>query len=271
MTVFGVLKALLYTCGSYPKLAAPHRLSGTGDYELCLLTSMASSLSVMERARLWVLEFKRGRRTIGALGVGRGIVEAVGASLKELGQEPMVNVSILAVLLTFLDIMNEEVYGCFHEALANLYKSLEVSEVGEAVELVKALKRLPSTAPLLDQSGLSERRVEVEALTVRDVFRELTKHSNLFEPFTNVDRALDAINLAERMLREHKEVNKALSHTFLAMVRERDPVLARELERRKTLAELLKLDFELRRRGITFVYLLPYVGFASLYLVVKGF
>jgi len=62
--VLDVVKALFYACSSYPKIASPHRLSFSDDYELCALSALTPVITFHSYVSKVMEEFKYGNRGV---------------------------------------------------------------------------------------------------------------------------------------------------------------------------------------------------------------
>ncbi|MEM2628164.1 MAG: hypothetical protein QW775_07940, partial [Ignisphaera sp.] len=89
-----VIKALFYSCSSYPKVAVPHRLSPSDDFEACVLSSITSAIGIYNDVLRIVIEFKRGERDIRKLEVGKNIGKSLLLCLQELKHKMSVEICI---------------------------------------------------------------------------------------------------------------------------------------------------------------------------------
>lgn len=259
-----MVKALFYTCSSYPKIAAPHRLSLSDDYEICMLSSITGSIGVYSDVVRVVLEFKRGERDIRRLDIGKNIAKALLLCFQDLGYKMSAEMCISAVILAYIDVVQTEIEKDFYRALRRVFNAIQVSEISDSIEFIRAMRIIGGNFnTLLDKAGISERKVEIEGLTLQHIFDELAKYDPLFGGFSNIQKVIDVIKLVDKIYVEHMNIVVALSKLSIEMVKDN---INLDVPSDKLL-ELLKVDTSCRKKGIYLTYIMPYVAYSSLYLI----
>ncbi|MEM1644334.1 MAG: hypothetical protein QXL96_00450 [Ignisphaera sp.] len=257
-----VTKALFYSCSSYPKIAAPHRFSPSDDFETCILSSITSALGVYNNVLRIILEFKRGERDIRKLEVGKNIGKSLLLCLQELKHNMLVEICIVAPMLIYIDVIQTEIERDFHKAFRRFFNVLQVLDIEDSREFIKFARNVGGYLySLIERSNISEHRILIEELRLYNVFEELSRHDPSFEWISNTQKIWDAIKLAEKLYNEFKDLNIALSKLFLELAKNKIDVTSDKL------IDILKIDVNYRRKGLNLSYLLPYLGYAALYLV----
>ncbi|MCC6016812.1 MAG: hypothetical protein LM582_07210 [Desulfurococcaceae archaeon] len=257
-----VVKALFYTCSSYPKIAAPHRLSPSDDFEICILSSVTNIIELYSDIYRVIAEFKRGERGIGKLEIGRFFAKSLNNCFKELKYGMSLEMCLVTPTLSYVDILETEIEKDFRKVLRRFINILQAQDIEESIEFTKVARNIGGRlATLLEKAGVSEHRIKVEGLTLYNIFDELSKYDPLFESFINVQKLIDVVRLAEKLYKEYGNINEVLSKVFLELVKDKITPHSGKL------ADLLKMDLDYRRRGVYLQYIMPYLSYASLYIV----
>ncbi len=268
--MFTILKAYHYACSAYPKLAAPHRFSPHEDYDVCMLTAYAALEEVSylgERLE----ELRRGSRTLAELGLGEAMSRAVQRALREVGHGLDIGIALSSPIATVL------AYGTvrgmsFGDALNIVKRALVLSKPEDAVHLVKVLRLLGGEyAWFLEQCDLSERSVEVSGLSLRNVLERLSSVSKLFKPFVDLDRVLEVASFIKKDLDRGEGLNFAIVRSFLALAKSMEG-LEVEIPQKfssSIVLNLLRLDGELRKKGVDLRYLVPYLVLGLVEIVTR--
>jgi hypothetical protein len=265
---FNVTKALFYACDSYPKIAAPHRFSPYNDFEICILTTFSSIAEVYLNVRKYIEELKKGLRVITDINIGETLAQGLMSSLKNVGSNAIVELSIASILSLYLNYMMRIMQFEFHDSLRHLYRAMSLNNVEETLTFIKTLKNFGGEiAILLDKAEITERKIVLENARLIDVFQNLSRVSLRFEAFTNLQKVLNVLNIVEDIARNLNDINSILSRLSLILCDEKftklDP---------KSITEILKIDIEYRRKNKSMLHIMPYIVFASLYIVVvKGY
>uniref|UniRef100_A0A7C2VB50 Uncharacterized protein n=1 Tax=Ignisphaera aggregans TaxID=334771 RepID=A0A7C2VB50_9CREN len=247
------------------RLAAPHRLSTSDDYELCVITSIVSTSSVYNDVLRVVTEFKQGVRTLRNLEIGKNLAKALTSCLQELEHRMITEMCLVAPMLVYLDVIQSKIDKDFYKALRMLLNALQVSDVVDSIELVKTIDSIGGHLQLLlRKTDITARRISIENLTLYNVLDELAKQSPMFECFTNTQKILNVIRLSERLYNEHKNINTALSKVFIKLAKEKIDIANSD---NNNIVEILKVDAKYRREGLDLTFLLTYLAYAALYLV----
>lgn len=266
MLLIDVIKALFYACSSYPKVAAPHRLYPSEDYEICILSTLIPAVSLYSHVANIVSEFRRGDRSIGSLEIGKTMARGISIIVQDMGFRANVALAMHSALSSYLDALTDVAVRDFREALRRLYQALLYVPADETSELIKVLRSVGGEyARVLDLLELSERRAVMEGMNLADLFSLMARHMKVFEPLANQQKVLSIIASAENYFKITRNINTALSLTFIETVRE---ALPQSINLAKAqLQDLLKLDISYRKAGKDLSYAMPYIIFASLYLV----
>lgn len=243
-------------------MAAPHRFSLSEDYEACILSSIISVLGVYDSILKSVLEFKKGERDIRRLNIGKNIAKALSLCFQDSGYRMSTEMCLTSTILTYIDIIQTEIEKDFYKALRKVFNALQVSEVDDTIELVKVMRNIGGNFYLLlDRAGISEKKIIIEGITLYQLFEEFSKYDPLFECFSRVQKVIDTIKLAEKIYNEYKNINNSLSRLFMEMVRDKAPISSSKI------SEIFRIDSDYRKKGICLTYVMPYIAYASLYLV----
>ncbi|MEM1542544.1 MAG: hypothetical protein QW101_05995 [Ignisphaera sp.] len=257
-----VVKAVFYTCGSYPKIAAPHRYSISNDYDLCILSSISSAIEIYSKVLRIVDEFKRGERGLGGIEIGRNIARALSTTLQNIGYNMSIEMCIASVYLIYIDVFQEEAEADFRKALRRVFNATLSTDALDSIEFIKVLKNIGGGYHnLLDKADISERRISLEGLSLGHVMDVLSKHHPVFECFSNVQKVLDIVNQGDKVYTETRDINKTLSRLFIEIAKKSIDIP------RESLTELLKVDTIYRKKGIDLGHIVPCLVYPALYII----
>jgi len=257
-----MVKALFYTCNSYPKVAAPHRLSSSDDFEACILSSIMNAVELYDDVYRVVLEFKRGERSIGKLEIGKIFAKSLNSCFRELKHKMSLEMCLTTPILLYIDILETEIEKDFYKALKRFISIMQVQEIEESLEFIKNARNIGGRlGVLLDRADISEHRIKVEGLTLYNIFEELSKYDQLYEPFIKIQKTIDVVRLAEKLYSELGDLNETLSRIFLELAKDKIAISSAKL------VDILRIDMNYRRKGLNLQYLMPYISYASLYIV----
>ncbi|MCS7111934.1 MAG: hypothetical protein N3D82_03600 [Ignisphaera sp.] len=267
---FNVIKALFYTCSSYPKIAAPHRFSPFNDFELCTLTSLSSTLDNDLNVRKYIEELKKGLRSIDNINLGESLAQGLQSSLRNVGSNAMIEVSIASTMILYINYIVRLQHIDFHESVRYLYRAMSLNNTSETLSFVKALKNFgKEMAALIDRAEIAERKIALENMKLSDVFQTLSKISLKFEAFANMHKIFDVLNTVEDIARTLNDINSILSRLSLLLALGERSTKSTDY---KSLGDILRMDIEYRKKNMDKLYIIPYIMFASLYMVVtKGY
>lgn len=262
LVLLDVVKALFYTCSSFPKIAAPHRYSPADDYDICVLSSLSSSLEIYSKVVKNIEEFKRGERSLKDLEIGRNMARALSSTVKNIGYSVSVEMCISSTYLVYIDIFQNDVENDFYKAVRKIFTALYFMDVVDSIEFVKILKNIGGKYyVLLDKADISEKRIMVENLSLGHVMEILAKHNSVFKCFSNVQKVIEIINQSSKIFEETKNINKTLFKLFIDAAKNKIENL------RESFIELLKIDIAYRKKNIDFSYILPCLAYAALYII----
>lgn len=267
---FNTIKALFYACSSYPKIAAPHRFSPSNDFELCILTALSSVLDNDLNVRKYIEELKKGLRSIDNINLGESLTQGLLSSLRNVGSNAIIEVSIASTIALYVNYMVRLHRLDFHESIRYLYRAMSLNNPSETASFVKALKSFGrEIAAIIDRAEIAEGRIVLENMKLGDVFQTLYRISPRFEAFANIQKLLDVLNTVDSITRSLNDINSVLSRLSLMLALEEKSM---KLIDYRSLGDVLRTDVEYRRKSIDKLHIMPYVVFASLYLVVaKGY
>ncbi|MEM0005585.1 MAG: hypothetical protein QW406_01825 [Ignisphaera sp.] len=265
---FNIVKALFYACNSYPKIAAPHRLSPSNDFEICVLTALSSILDIDSNVRRYVEELKKGLRGINDINIGVSIVQGLLSSLRNFGSNAMIEISIASTMSLYINYIIRLQQLDFHESIRCLYRAMSLNDVNETLSFIRTLKNFGGEiAVLLDKADIAERRVFVENMKLSDVLQNLSRVSLKFEAFANMQKVLNVLNTVEDIAKNLNNINLILSRLSLLLLEEKSIKLSD-----RSIADILKVDMDYRKRNRNMIHIMPYIVFASLYMVLtKGY
>jgi hypothetical protein len=264
--VLDVVKALFYACSSYPKIASPHRLSPSDDYEQCIFSALIPTITLYTTVNKIMEEFKYGNRGVKDLEIGRMIAKGTSLLLQDVGYRINIPVAISAIIIIYIDTCLSTVAKDFHDALRRVYNAMHSTPPNEVAEVVKSLRAVGGEfAKAIELAELSERRVAVEGIDLARLFSILSQYIKAFEPLTHHQRILEALLIAEKSFRNLNNINATLSATFIELAKNALPDNV-DLSRARA-PELLRLDLSFRKQGHDLSYLMPYIMFASLYII----
>ncbi len=269
---FNVIKALFYACSSYPKIAAPHRFSQFNDFETCTLTAMSSILGIDSNVRKYIEEFKKGLRGVNDLNLGESLVQGLQLSLKNVGSNAMIEVSMASTMSLYVNYIVKLQHLDFHESIRHLYRAMSLNNTNETLLFIKTLKNFGGEiATLLDRTEIAERKIIVENMKLSDVFQILSRISLRFEAFANMQKVLNVLNIVEDIARSLNDINSILSRLFLLISLEEKSIGSADYKS-ISITDILKRDIEYRKKNINRIHIMPYIIFASLYMVIiKGY
>ncbi|MEL9940139.1 MAG: hypothetical protein QW632_01505 [Ignisphaera sp.] len=262
-----VIKALFYACNSYPKVSAPHRYSLSDDFELCVLSSILPATTSYDSVYNIVVELRSGRRTVRELEIGKMIAKNITTLLKELGYN--IRISIVASTTIFLYVdayLSNRIEKDFHEAVKKVFNALNLTPSQETVELLRIFNSVGGELRrIIDVCELTERRILTEDLSLGQLFSIISRYSRDFTFFTSPQRILDVLTMADNLFKSLQNVNAILVKIFLELAK--DETQIRIDFDKVALASIIKMDLEMRKKGVDLTHLMPYVMLASLYLV----
>ncbi|MEM0026655.1 MAG: hypothetical protein QXT53_01800 [Ignisphaera sp.] len=262
-----VIKALFYACNSYPKISAPHRYSLSDDFELCVLSSILPATTSHEIVYNIVAELRSGRRTIRELEIGKMITRNIMLLLKELGYNIPIPVVISSTIILYIDAyLSNKIEKEFHEAVKKVFNALNLTPSQETVELLKIFNNVGGEfRKIIDASELTERRVLTEDLSLGQMFSIISRYNKGFAFFISLQRILNVLTMADNLFKSLQSINNILSKIFIELAKDDIPT---GIDFDKTVfANLIKIDLEMRKKGIDLTYLMPYIMLASFYLV----
>lgn len=264
--VLDVVKALFYACSSYPKIASPHRLSFSDDYELCALSALTPVIAFHSYVSKVMEEFKYGNRGVKDLEIGKTMSKGVSILLQDIGSKTNIPVAVTATTIIYVDAYLHTITKDFHDALRRVYNAMHFTPPTEVAELAKLLKAFGGDiAKAIELAELSERRIVVEGVDLVQFFSTLSQYIKAFEPLANQQKISESLLIAEKAFKNLRNINAALSATFLELAKS---ALPSDVDVGKAkLLELLKLDTHLRRSGCDLSYLMPYIMFAAFYVI----
>ncbi|MCC6045175.1 MAG: hypothetical protein LM572_00075 [Ignisphaera sp.] len=264
--ILDVVKALFYACSSYPKIASPHRLSSSDDYELCILSALTPAVALHDHVNKIVDEFRHGYRGVKDLEIGKTIAKGIALLLQDIGYRTSIPITVTAVIVIYIDTCFQTIAKDFHDALRKIYSAMHSTPSTEVAELAKLLRTAGGDfAKVIELNELSERRIIMEGVDLAHFFSILSQHIKAFEPLAHQQKALESLTIVEKAFKNLHDINAALSVTFLELAKSFLPG-GIELSKAK-LSDLLKLDIAFRKSGRDLSHLMPYIMFASLYII----
>ena len=269
-----LLKAIFYACSSGPKIAAPHRFSLHGDYELCILTSF-SSIKAIDRLLYRLEMFLRGEVALGDIGLGIAMSEAISYGLRDLGTKLNIEVALSMPLATTMIWLRTSARRPLSEAMNTIIKALQLSQSDEGIQLISILRRLGAELALyLEEANLNERRIKMEGLSVYDVLTALSRVSQgRFSFIENLGSVTTLASSALKGIEDGAGVNEMLTRVFIDVAHMHGYVPKIDVPKVMTVQDivrLLRLDNEFRKRGVYLAHLLPYVVLVAAELAVQG-
>jgi len=270
-----LLKAAFYACSSGPKIAAPHRFSLHGDYELCVLTSF-SSIKAIDRLLYRLELFLRGEVALGDIGLGFAMSEAISHCLRDIGAKLNIEIALSIPLATTMIWLRTSARRSLSEAVNVIIKALQLSQSVEGIQLVSILRNLGAELALyLEEANLSERRIKMEGLSVYDVLIALSRVSRgRFSFIENLGSVVALVSSALRGIEDGVGINEVLTRVFIDVAHTHGYVSKIDVPKTMSVQDivrLLKLDNEFRKRGVYLAHLLPYVLLVATELAIQGF
>jgi len=267
-----LLRALLYTCSSSPKVCAPHRLSLSEEFELCMVTGFAALEPCKEVAsRVELVE--KGDLDLSSLGLGKAIADALSKAMHELGHRMIMEIALAMPIASALGKLIES-GRTLSDAMNVLKRAAMLSAPEDALSLVSALRRIGGEyALMVERADLSDRKIVVEGMRLMDVVTQLSSYSPSMSLLFSADEALRMLSIARNELRRGSSVLQALSKAFLSRAFEGLGIVERieDVHDAKGLARVARLDRELRSKGVRMNHLLIPLLYASMQLVREGF
>ncbi len=267
--LYTLIKALVFSCSSYPKICAPHRFTPSKDYEICILSGLLSVSSINSYVDSIVEEYRYGKRSISDLEIGKMMNIVFVEGLRDLSIQFDVIIGITSIIATYTAHHVQKMNVSFHDSLRNIYRSMMFNRTEETIEMVRGLRRFGGgIGYILDQIGLTERRISMEDLKIFDVIKLLGGQHPGFGSLSQVQRMISILGSAEKGFRELGDINVTLSLISIQLAKEELGInIDLNVKDPKHIVELLRIDKEYRRRGIDLGYIMPYIIMSSLYLV----
>jgi len=266
-----LLRALLYTCSSFPKICAPHRLSLSDEFERCMVTGFAA-LEPSKRVAEGVERVERGEIDLGSLGLGKAMAEALSRSAHELGHRMVVEIALAMPVASALSKLMDG-GRALGDAMNALRRAAMLSTTEDALCVVDALRRLGGEyALIVERADLSDRRILVENMKLLDVVNQLSNHSRAMSQLFSSSDAVAMLSAAREGIKKGVSVVHALSRAFVSRALEELGISERidDMHTARGLARIAKLDRELRGRGVRMTHLLIPLLYASIQLVKEG-
>ncbi len=144
-----------------------------------------------------------------------------------------------------------------------------LNKTEDSIEMIRGLRRFGGRITyILDQIGLSEKRIAIEDLKILDIIKLLGEQHSGFRSLSQIQRMINVLNLAEKIFKELRDLNTTLSIVSLQLAKEELGINIDPMKRDpRYFAELLRIDREYRRKGIDLGYIMPYIVTSSLYLI----
>jgi len=267
--LYTLIKALVFSCSSYPKICAPHRFTLSRDYDLCILSGLLAVSSINNYVDNVIEEYKYGKRSISDLEIGKVMNMVFIEGLRDLGTQFNVIIGVTSVIATYIAHHVQKMGTNFHDSLRNIYRSMMFNKTEDSIEMIRGLRRFGGEIThILDQIGLSERRIAIEDLKIFDIIKLLGEQHPGFKSLSQIQRMVNILGLAEKIFKELRDLNTTLSIVSLQLAKE-ELGIDIDLTKRdpRYFAELLRIDREYRKKGIDLEYIMPYIVTSSLYLV----
>ena len=266
-----LLKALLYTCSASPKICAPHRLSLSNEFELCMVTGFAALEPCKEVAsRIELVE--RGDLDLAGLELGKAIAEALSQAMHELGHRMVIEIALAMPVASAIGKLIEG-GRALSDAMSIVRRAAMLSTPNDALSLVSALRRLGGDyALIVERADLSDRKIVVEGMKLIDAVAQLSSYSPSISMLFSAEEALKMLSIAREELRRGSTTLCALSKAFLSRAFEELRIAERvdDVHDVKGIARVAKLDRELRSKGVRMNHLLIPLLYASIQLVHEG-
>ncbi len=267
--LYTLIKALVFSCSSYPKICAPHRFTPSRDYDLCILSGLLTISSINNYVDNVMEEYKYGKRSISDLEIGRVMNMVFVEGLRDLSTQFDVIIGIVSIIATYTAYHVQKMGMNFHDSLRNIYKGMMLNKTEDSIEMIRGLRRFGGRITyILDQIGLSEKRIAIEDLKILDIIKLLGEQHSGFRSLSQIQRMINVLNLAEKIFKELRDLNTTLSIVSLQLAKEELGINIDPMKRDpRYFAELLRIDREYRRKGIDLGYIMPYIVTSSLYLI----
>ena len=238
-----------------------------------MLTGLLS-LEVSQKLSTDLEDYRRGGKALGEIRLGKTMSDILMQSVKELGANTSIEMALAMPIAYVVSWLMKSMGLGFSDALNTVVRIMTTNSIEETQFLIKALKRIGGeVAILLDRVEITEKRVLIEGLKLYDVFSLLSRVSNKFEFFVNMHQASSYALRTESYIKDGMDLNSALAKLFLEIVKDRGVInyTLKNKVTQKELVEVLRIDMELRKKGVNLENLMPYVLMVSLYLVMHGY
>ncbi len=274
--------AFLLASLAYIKPGAPHRFSP--DRNLHSYASLASCLLGELSAAFDVgASVAKGSRSFRDVGVAFHAVECLKKVIakykKPLLPFAVLSTSILASAAGYVEASRKEVNAS--NVLSAYTMILSTATSHDVSAMVRELYNLGVFEDELSRAGITAHRVEVESLTLDDVFSAIAKASsgNAAELLTARARPLHAYSVITKSYAKHRDSNNAVVEGYLELLSSVKPGLADGIKSarargcmltRDGAKTLMMLDRELRRTGFDGTYVLEELIPATMIACIDG-
>jgi len=262
-----IVKAFFYACNSYPKISAPHRYSPSDDFEICILSSIIPATTFHENIYSIVNDLKYGRRGVRDLEIGKTIAKSIAFMLRDMGYKISIPITTTSIITTYIDaLLFSKIEKEFYEATKKIFTALNLSPVQDTVELFRIFSSMGGEFHrIIELSELTEKRILVEGTSLGQFFELISMHYKHFSFFTSTQKVLEILTLADKLFNESQNINTALSRLFMELAKN---VVQMKIDLDKmVIADAIRIDIEMRRKGIDLTHFMPYIMLASFYIV----
>ena len=259
-----LMKIVVLSCGAYPKPGAPHRLSIEDDFERCCITGISGLTTLLELVERLEM-FSRGSIALGDVGLGKSMAHCVSEAVKELGHGLVLEIALALPIATAMYWF--EKHG---EGPSMLERLVKLSPPEDARELVEALRAIGGEYALeVEKVDLSGRRVVVEGMGLDEVIQELSRGSRRYAYVLSTD-VYGFVSDVAKLMEKGWRACEALAYTYVSLLESEGLKGVKSMFLRKALADLIKLDIELRKRGSRYSYLMPPVLYSTSIAIARG-
>jgi len=259
-----VMKAIVYACSSYPKPGAPHRFSPENDFELCMVTGLATH-GIVEEFLESLEKLGRGAISIGDVGLGNAMARCVEEATRELGHRLVIEIALSIPVAAALAWAEQR-----GEGPSFVTKLFMLSPPSDAKKLVDALRALGGEyAYDLEKADLSSRRVLVESLSLDDVLNSLARTSKRYA-YVRAIEVHGALQKVMEYIGKGRSVSEALAYPYIELLEEEGVRGVRDLFEKRSIVELLRIDAAMKKRGERYTHLLPPVLYVATLACLRG-
>ncbi len=262
-------KAIAITCLAGPKIAAPHRFTSLDDVQKCILSGFYGATHLFSSIESQVRDIVKGMTSLENLNIAKMFAIAVRSYIKDYGVEPQIP-TLLGTLFTLLLVKFMEFTGEDLGAVISRLKRLTVFLRGrDLLEFISVLKTLTGYFRFLELSEISERFVELQNVSLSEVINRLSQYTKDFMFIVKADLYPHIVSIVKKHIVSSHDIDSAIYQSFIDVVKEVSPKdfeqyllplnIPRDIKDRDSFLRVLRIDRDLRSKGVDLSYTIPFM------------